>query len=88
MGLQRRCVQEQSSPRHTTTWNPPNLWNLSGPYLQEKEVSLDGSEEEGREEAGQEGRQEVLEEEVRPFSSIVSEVVTRRGSVEPRLLFM
>jgi hypothetical protein len=35
----------------------------------EKEVIDDGSEEEGREEAGQEGRQE---EEVRNFSSIVS----------------
>jgi hypothetical protein len=37
----------------------------------EKEVSHDG-EEEGRKEAGQEGREEVLEEEVRHFSSIVS----------------
>src|SRR5216117_2018123 len=33
VGLQRRCVQERSRPRHTTTWNPPNQWNLSGPYL-------------------------------------------------------
>jgi hypothetical protein len=36
----------------------------------EKEVSHDGSEEEGREEAGQEEGRE--EEEVRHFSSIVS----------------
>ena len=64
-------MQERSRPRHTTTWNPPNQWNLSGPYLLEKEVSHDG-EEEGRKEAGQEGREEVLEEEVRHFSSIVS----------------
>jgi hypothetical protein len=72
MGLQRRCVQERSSPRHSTTWNPPNQSNLSGPHLWEKEVLRDGSEEEGREEAGEEGSQEVLEEEVRNFSSIVS----------------
>src|SRR5712691_3357625 len=69
MGLQRRCVQERSRPRHTTTWNPPNQWNLSGPNLLEKEVIDDGSEEEGRQEAGQEGREE---EEVRNLSSIVS----------------
>jgi len=62
-------VQERSRPRHTTTWNPPNQWNLSGPNLLEKEVIDDGSEEEGREEAGQEGREE---EEVGSLSSIVS----------------
>jgi hypothetical protein len=65
-------VQERSSPRHTTTSDPPNRWNLSGPYLWEKEVSIDGSEEEGSQEAGQEGREEVHEEEVRLLSSIVS----------------
>jgi hypothetical protein len=35
-------------------------------------VSIDGSEEEGSQEAGQEGREEVHEEEVRLLSSIVA----------------
>jgi hypothetical protein len=43
-----------------------------GPHLWEKEVCTDGSEEESREEDGQEGREEVFEEEVRLFSSVVS----------------
>jgi len=32
------CRRNPSS--RLTTWNPPNRWNLSGPYHQEKEVDM------------------------------------------------
>jgi hypothetical protein len=62
----------RSDPVHVTSpeWIPPNQWNRSGPYLQEKEVNQHGCQEEGREEAS--CQEESLEEEVRHFSSIVS----------------
>ena len=38
-GCRGGTCRSESCQRLTTTWNPPNRWNLSGPYLQEKEVT-------------------------------------------------